>query len=146
MNEWPSLWVSSKLWWFIVNIQGDFPTISLYLHHILPMTESNKKYISPEVDKETNIQWLANKYRIDINWYICTWYLLQLKHNHKTPSAPMDLLQKSHYTLVQHHTMHHFVTKMCTCVHCVTKFSIVEYLLNVLWDMWDLPYTSPWGL
>ena len=41
---------------------------------------------------------------------------------------------------VPHPTMHHFVTEMCTCVHIsVTKWCIVEYLINSLWDLWDGP-------
>ena len=34
--------------------------------------------------------------------------------------------------------MHHFVTEMCTCVHIsVTKWYIVGYLSDALWDLWD---------
>ena len=34
--------------------------------------------------------------------------------------------------------MHHFVTKMCQCVHIsVTKWCIVGCLCNALWDWWD---------
>ena len=35
-------------------------------------------------------------------------------------------------------TMHHFVTKMCTCVHIsVTKWCIVGYGTDAFWDLWD---------
>ena len=34
--------------------------------------------------------------------------------------------------------MHHFITEMCTSVHIsVTKWCIVGYLSNELWDLWD---------
>ena len=34
--------------------------------------------------------------------------------------------------------MHHFVTEMCACVHIsVTKWCIVVYLSDALWDLWD---------
>ena len=34
--------------------------------------------------------------------------------------------------------MHHFVSEMCTCVHIsVTKWCIVGYLSDALWDLWD---------
>ena len=47
-------------------------------------------------------------------------------------------LHKSHNAPVPYPTMHHFVTEMCTQVHiCVTKWCIVGYLSDALWDLWD---------
>ena len=45
---------------------------------------------------------------------------------------------KSHTAPVPYPTMHHFVTEMCTCVHIsVTKWCIVGYLSDALWDLWE---------
>ena len=42
-------------------------------------------------------------------------------------------------------TMHHFVAEMCTCVHIsVTKYCIVGYLCDALWDLWDGSIASTW--
>ena len=50
----------------------------------------------------------------------------------------INLLHKSHNAPVPYPTMHHFVTEMCTCVHIsVTKWCIVGYLTDALWDLWD---------
>ena len=49
----------------------------------------------------------------------------------------IDLLHKSHNTPVPYPTMYHFVTEMCTGVHIsVTKWCIVRYLSDALWDLW----------
>ena len=49
----------------------------------------------------------------------------------------MNLLHKSH-NAVPYPTVHHFVTEMCTCVHfSATKWYIVGYLSDALWDLWD---------
>ena len=41
--------------------------------------------------------------------------------------------------------MQHFVTEMCTCVPIsVTKWCIVGYLSDALWDLWDV--SIPWLL
>ena len=48
-----------------------------------------------------------------------------------------DLLHKSHNVPVSYPIMHHFVTEMCTSVHIsVTKWCIVGYLSNALWNLW----------
>ena len=50
----------------------------------------------------------------------------------------IDLLHNSHNAPVPYPTMHYFVTEMCTGGHIsVTKWCIVGYLYNALWDMWD---------
>ena len=50
----------------------------------------------------------------------------------------IDLLHNSHNAPVPYPIMHHFVTEMCTCVHIsVTKWCIVGYLCDALWDLWD---------
>ena len=50
----------------------------------------------------------------------------------------LDLLHKSHNAPVSYHKMHHFVTENCTHVHIsVTKWHIVGYLPDALWDLWD---------
>ena len=49
-----------------------------------------------------------------------------------------DLLHKSHNATVPYPTMLHFVTKMCTCVHCsVTKWCVMGHLFDALWDLWN---------
>ena len=54
------------------------------------------------------------------------------------PTSQIDPLHKSHNTPVQYPKIHHFVTEMCTCVHIsVTKWCIVGYLSNALWDLWN---------
>ena len=46
----------------------------------------------------------------------------------------------AHYFCCTYTTMLHFVTEMCTCVHIsVTKWCIVGYLSEALWDLWDGP-------
>ena len=55
----------------------------------------------------------------------------------------INLSHKSHNALVLYPTMHHFVTEMCTCVHIsVTKWGIVGYLSDGLWDSWDFSIVS----
>ena len=50
----------------------------------------------------------------------------------------VDQSHKSHNAPVPYPTMHHFLTEMCTCVHIsVTKWCIVGYLSDALWDLWD---------
>ena len=50
----------------------------------------------------------------------------------------IDQSHKSHNAPVPYPTMHHFVTEMCTRVHIsVTKWCIVGYLPDALWDLWD---------
>ena len=45
---------------------------------------------------------------------------------------------KSHNAPLPYPTMHHFVTEMGTCVHIsVTKWCIVGYLFNALWNLCD---------
>ena len=52
--------------------------------------------------------------------------------------VPLDLLHKSHNAPVIYPTIYHFVTEMCTCVYIsVTKWCIVGYLFDALWDLWD---------
>ena len=52
---------------------------------------------------------------------------------------------KSRNASVLHPTMQHFVTEMCTCVHIsVSKWCIVGYLSDALWDLWD--GSIHWGL
>ena len=50
----------------------------------------------------------------------------------------IDPSYKSHNAPVLNPTMHHFVNEMCTCVLIsVTNWSIVGYLSNALWNLWD---------
>ena len=50
----------------------------------------------------------------------------------------MDQSHKSHNVLIPYPTMHHFVTEMCTCAHIsVTKWRIVGYLPDSLWELWN---------
>ena len=52
----------------------------------------------------------------------------------------IDLLHNYHDAPAPYPTMRHFVTEMCTCVHIsVTKWCIVGYLSNALWDLWYRP-------
>ena len=54
------------------------------------------------------------------------------------PFITINLFQKSHNAPVLYPTMPHFVTEMCTCVHIsVTKWCIVGYLPDALWDLCD---------
>ena len=56
--------------------------------------------------------------------------------NSVTLGSPEDLFHKSHDAPVPYPTMHHFVTEMCICVHIsVTKWYIVGYLSNTLWNL-----------
>ena len=65
-----------------------------------------------------------------IRWGIIT--------SHRKYGDVIDLLHNSHNAPVPYPTMHFFVTEMCTGVHIsVTKWCIVGYLYNALWDMWD---------
>ena len=51
---------------------------------------------------------------------------------------PEDQSRKSYNAPILHTTMHGFVTEMCACVHIsVTKWCIVGYLSDALWDFWD---------
>ena len=51
---------------------------------------------------------------------------------------PIGELHQSHNASVTYPTMHHFVTEKCTYVHIsVTKWCIVGYLSDALWDLWD---------
>ena len=50
----------------------------------------------------------------------------------------IGLSHKSQNTPVPYPGMHHFVTEMCTCVHIsVTKWCIVGYFSDALWDLWN---------
>ena len=75
----------------------------------------------------------------------CQTMALLLNETWKTMhTLTIDLLHKSHNTSVPYPTMHHFVTEMCTCVHIsVTKWCIVGYLYDALWDLWNGSIESP---
>ena len=48
------------------------------------------------------------------------------------------MLNKSHNAPIPHPTIHHFITVKCLRVHIsVTKWCIVGYLSDALWDMWE---------
>ena len=50
----------------------------------------------------------------------------------------IDPSHKSQNISVPYSIMQHFVTEMCTSVHIsVTKWHIVGYLSDALWDLWD---------
>ena len=54
-------------------------------------------------------------------------------------SISIYLLHNYHNAPVQHPIMHHFVTEVSTCVHIsATKWGIVGYLSNALWNLWDV--------
>ena len=51
--------------------------------------------------------------------------------------SSIDPLHRSHNARVPNAITHHFVTEMCICVHIsVTKWCIVGYLPDALWDLW----------
>ena len=54
--------------------------------------------------------------------------------HHFSEATAIDLLHKSHNAPVPYPIRHHFVTEMCTFV---SKWCIVGYLANALWDLWD---------
>ena len=61
--------------------------------------------------------------------------------------SPIDPSHKSQNASVPYPTMQHFVTEMCTCVHIsVTKWCIVGYLSDALWDLWDGSIDTKFGL
>ena len=50
----------------------------------------------------------------------------------------IDPFHKSQNASDKYHTMHHFVTEMCTHVHIsVTKCCIMGYGRDAFWDLWD---------
>ena len=50
----------------------------------------------------------------------------------------VDLLHKYQNATAIYPSMHHFVKGICTCVHIsITKWCIVGYLTNALWELWD---------
>ena len=63
----------------------------------------------------------------------CVWAsAVNISHESIDPS------HKSHNALDKYPKMHHFVTEMCTRVQIsVTKWCIVGYLSNTLWDLWN---------
>ena len=57
---------------------------------------------------------------------------------------PIDQSHKSHNAPVPYPKMHHFVTEMCTHVHIsVTKWCIVGYWADALWNLWDWSIFQP---
>ena len=59
-----------------------------------------------------------------------------------TAVMPIDPTHKSHNAPVSYPTMHHFVTAMYTHVHITfTKWCIVRYLSDTLWDLRDWSIT-----
>ena len=62
----------------------------------------------------------------------------------KTPFGVLPLFQTFDRTISQipqcnPHIPQHFVAEICACVHIsVTKWCIVGYLSDELWDLWDL--------
>ena len=94
-------------------------------------------------------------------WWWYTFGLNKNKGNNVTPWCPLQvplywypiLLIKSpqfiqgqiteltihHNAPVPYLTMYHFITEMCSCAHSVTKWCIVGYLSDALWDLWDGP-------
>ena len=61
-----------------------------------------------------------------------------------TPQMIIGLLHKSHNAPASHPTMHYFVVEKCTYVHIsVTKWCIVVYLSDALWDLWNWSIESP---
>ena len=63
-------------------------------------------------------------------WYRCIlWFVVRTSN---WPDSQIPLC------IAPYPTMHHFVTEMCTCVNIsVTKWCIVGYLSNALWDFLD---------
>ena len=68
--------------------------------------------------------------------------------------SSVNLCHKSQNASGPYPTMQHFVTEMCTCVHIsVTKWCIVGYLSDALWDLWggsivryNLPMRAGYGM
>ena len=59
----------------------------------------------------------------------------------------IDLMHNSHNAPVPYPTTHYFVAERYTCVQTfVTKFCIVGYLFNPLWDRWDGLDLWDWSL
>ena len=57
---------------------------------------------------------------------------------HSPNGMQIDQSHKPHNASVPYPIMHHFVTEMCTCVHIsVTKWCILGYLSDALWNLWD---------
>ena len=84
----------------------------------------------------SNISWVVI-YHWVVSWDYQLW-CLSVQTSIWTNAVLIDLLRKPHNAPVPYSTMHHFVTEMCTCVHIsVTKWCIVGYLYNVLWELWD---------
>ena len=74
------------------------------------------------------------------NWdKYATWTYRDIYNQNKEQQNSMyiwDLSHNSHNASNKYPTMHHFVTEMCTHVHIsVTKWCIVEYGTDALWDM-----------
>ena len=56
----------------------------------------------------------------------------------------IDPSHKSHSASDKYPTMHHFVKQMCTHLHIsVTKWCIVGYGTDALWDIWDWSIAKP---
>ena len=64
-------------------------------------------------------------------------FLIQHLQCNSLRGIPIDQLHKPRNVPVPYPTMHHFVTEMCTHVHIsVTKWCIVGYLSDALWELW----------
>ena len=64
-----------------------------------------------------------------MRWSVLTQFFIHCKRTDLMHNAP-----------IPYPTMHHFVTEMCTHVHfSVTKWCIVVYLSDALWDLWNGP-------
>ena len=79
----------------------------------------------------------ANRKEFVIWWLLMVWYTWHHAIGYLN-IVQIDPPHKSHDTPVPYPTLHHVVTEMCTCVHIsVTKWCIVGYLSDALWDLWD---------
>ena len=83
--------------------------------------------------KKKHSSWILYRWRLSFCWgylnpFSCIkGFVFWLDPSHKSQNASMP-----------YPTMHHFVTEMCTHVHIsVTKWCIVGYLFDALWDLWD---------
>ena len=64
-------------------------------------------------------------------------YIPAVSPSHASYGIPVNMSYESHNASSPYPTMHHFVAEMCTCVHIsVTKWCIVGYMFDALWDLW----------
>ena len=74
---------------------------------------------------------------------VCHWHLSQSQYYSNGPVTQIPQCKSP----ISHNAP--FVTEMCTCVHIsVTKWCIVGYMPDALWDLWDgsIPMEHSWRI